>query len=164
MLGGIFNAISGSASAAKQKKMIEGERKKNDKWFDRRYNEDMTQRADAQRYLTQMRDAMSESTAQNAGMAAVSGASEESRANLKAANANAMGNTIAALAVQGEQRKDNIESTYRSRDAEITDKLIENEQQRANAIAQAGQALDNTINTTISAIGGAGGIGKAFGL
>lgn len=153
MLGGIFNAIAGSASAGKQKKMIEAEERKNNQWFDRRYNEDMTQRADAQRYLTQMRDAIREANAQNAAMAAVSGASEEAKANSKAAEMATLGNTMATLAVQGEARKDNIEQQYRERDQQIFDKKLGNEQQRMNAIAQAGQAFDNTLNTAITAAG-----------
>lgn len=50
--GSIFGGISASKAFSKMKKNVEAQRKSNQDWYDRRYNEDATQRADAQRLLT----------------------------------------------------------------------------------------------------------------
>ncbi len=48
----IFGGISASKAMKKVKESLEGQMKENQNWYDRRYNEDATQRADAQRILT----------------------------------------------------------------------------------------------------------------
>ena len=49
--GSIFGGISASKAMKRAKKNVEAQRQKNQDWYDRRYNEDATQRADAQRIL-----------------------------------------------------------------------------------------------------------------
>ena len=49
----IFGGIKASKAMKKAKRNVEGSTAKNQDWYDRRYNEDATQRADAQRILTQ---------------------------------------------------------------------------------------------------------------
>ena len=48
----IFGGISASKAMKNVKKNLESQMKENQDWYDRRYNEDATQRADAQRILT----------------------------------------------------------------------------------------------------------------
>ena len=48
----IYGGISASKSMKKIKKNIENQMRENQDWYDRRYNEDATQRADAQRILS----------------------------------------------------------------------------------------------------------------
>lgn len=50
--GSIFGGIAASKAMRKMKANVEAQKKDNQDWFDRRYNEDATQRADAQRILT----------------------------------------------------------------------------------------------------------------
>ena len=50
--GAIWGGISASKSAKKVTQSIERQQQENQDWYDRRYNEDATQRADAQRLLT----------------------------------------------------------------------------------------------------------------
>ena len=56
----IFGGISASKAMKKAKGMVEQEKRDNQDWFDRRYNEDATQRADAQRVLTATNDSIRE--------------------------------------------------------------------------------------------------------
>lgn len=56
--GSIFGGISASKAIKKAKRNIEAQRQKNQDWYDRRYNEDSTQRADAQRILTQTEESI----------------------------------------------------------------------------------------------------------
>lgn len=127
----------GAKSARKQARMIAGEKSKNQAWFDRRYNEDSTQRADAQAAITKMRDTMKDRTAAAAGTAAVMGGTEESMAIEKEAQNKALAETMSNIAINGEARKDSIEAQYQARDAQLFDAQLGNEQQKANNIAGA---------------------------
>ena len=74
----IFGGISASKAMKKVKRNIEGQMKENQNWYDRRYNEDATQRADAQRILTMTNENIRQRNQAAAGSAAVMGSSEES--------------------------------------------------------------------------------------
>ena len=76
--GSIFGGISASKAMKRAKKNVEAQRQKNQDWYDRRYNEDATQRADAQRILTQTEESIKQRNKQAAGSAAVMGGTDES--------------------------------------------------------------------------------------
>ena len=154
MIGSIIGGIMGAKSASKQRKMLEAEKQKNDAWYNRRYNEVGTERADAQAALTAMRDAQRERSAAARGAAAVMGGSAESAAAEKEAQNKAMASTIATINAANEARKDAIENQYMNRDASISAQQLQAEQNKANAIAQAGAGLDATINSALGALGG----------
>ena len=84
--GAIFGGISASKAMKKAKGMVEKQMKDNQNWYDRRYNEDATQRADAQRILTMTNENIRQRNRQAAGTRAVMGGTEESVAAAKAAN------------------------------------------------------------------------------
>lgn len=119
------------------KKNLEGQRRENEDWYNRRYNEDATQRADAQRVLTQTAEAIRQRNRAAAGAAAVAGGTEESVAATKAANAQAMAEAASRIATAGEARKDDIEKQYRERETGLQGQLNNMEVNRANAITQA---------------------------
>ena len=135
--GAVAGGIMGAKSARKQARMIADEKSKNQAWFDRRYNEDSTQRAEAQAAITKMREAMKERTTAAAGTAAVMGGTEESMAVEKEAQNKAMAETMSNIAINGEARKDAIEAQYQARDSQLFGMQLENEQQKANNIAGA---------------------------
>ncbi|MDD3037160.1 hypothetical protein [Bacteroides sp.] len=135
--GAIAGGIIGARSARKQARMIADEKSKNQAWFDRRYNEDSTQRADAQAAIAKMREAMKERTAAAAGRAAVMGGTEESIAIEKEAQNKALADTMSKIAINGEARKDAIEAQYQARDAELMQLQLGDEQRKANNISSA---------------------------
>ena len=94
------------------KKNLQEQRKKNQDWYNRRYNEDATQRVDAQAILTKTEDSIRNRNRQAAGVQAVMGGTEESVAAAKAANNEALAQATTNIAVNGEARKDAIESQY----------------------------------------------------
>lgn len=141
LAGSIYGGVKASQAAKKVKKNIEGQQRENQDWFDRRYNEDATQRADAQRILRITADNIRNRNRAAAGAAAVSGATEESVAATKAANAEAMAEAASQIAAQGEARKDAIEQEYKQRDATLQGQLNNIESQRAAAITQAAGGL-----------------------
>lgn len=144
--GSIFGGISASKAMKKVQKNLENQQRENQDWYDRRYNEDATQRADAQRILAITEQNIRNRNRQAAGTAAVMGGTDESVAATKAANASAMADAASQIAVAGDRRKDSIEQQYQERDAQINDKLNELEKQKANAISQAVQGVASSAS------------------
>lgn len=137
----IFGGISASKAMKKVKKNLEGQMKENQDWYDRRYNEDATQRADAQRILTMTNENIRQRNKAAAGAQAVMGGSEESVAAAKAANNQALADATSQIVVNGEHRKDQIESQYMQTKQELNDKLNNLEQAKAQNTAQAVQGV-----------------------
>ncbi|MDY2778383.1 MAG: hypothetical protein SOU82_00805, partial [Alloprevotella sp.] len=113
-LGGVFGGLSKNRMLKDQIAAVEAKKRENQDWYDRRYNEDSTQRADAQAMLTQTAEAIKGRNRQAAGVAAVTGGTEESVAATKAANAQAMADATSSIVQAGEARKDSIEKQYRA--------------------------------------------------
>lgn len=140
-VGSIFGGISASKAMKRVKKNLQEQRRKNQDWYDRRYNEDATQRADAQAILTKTEESIRNRNRQAAGAQAVMGGTEESVAAAKAANNAALAEAASQIAVNGEARKDRIEQTYQQRDAQIDDSLNNLEINKAAAISSAVQGV-----------------------
>lgn len=139
--GSIFGGISASKAMKRAKKNVEGELRDNQNWYDRRYNEDATQRADAQRILTMTNDNIRQRNQQAAGAQAVMGGTDESVAATKAANNQAIADATSQIAVNGERRKDQIESQYMQTKSDLNEKLRNIEIGKANAVSQAVQGV-----------------------
>lgn len=140
-VGSIFGNISASKAMKKVKNNLNEQRKRNQDWYDRRYNEDATQRADAQAILTKTEEAIKSRNRAAAGTAAVMGGTEESVAATKAANAQAQAEATSNIAVNAERRKDAIEQQYQQRDAQIEEALNNLEINKAQAVSQAAQVV-----------------------
>lgn len=145
--GSIFGGISASKAMKRAKKNVEAQRKKNQDWYDRRYNEDATQRADAQRILTQTEESIKQRNKQAEGSAAVMGGTDESVAAAKAANNQALADATSQIAANAEARKDNIEATYMANDNAFVEQLNQLEQGKAQAIGQAVQGVANAASS-----------------
>lgn len=140
-VGSIFGGISASKAMKKVKENLQAQKQANRNRYDRGYNEDATQRADAQRILTKTEESIRNRNRQSAGAQAVMGGTEESVAASKAANNQALADATSQIAVNAEARKDHIEQTYQQRDAQINDALNNLEQQKAHAVSQAVQGV-----------------------
>lgn len=145
--GSIFGGISASKAMKEAKKLVERQKKENQDWYDRRYNEDATQRADAQRVLSLTEDSIRRRNRAAAGTQAVMGGTQESTAAAKAANNMALADATANIAAAGEARKDDIERQYRERDAELDAQLEAIEAGRAQNIAQATQGVSGAAGS-----------------
>ena len=139
--GSIFGGLSASKAMKNVKANIERQQRENQDWYDRRYNEDATQRADAQRILTMTEQSIKKRNKAAAGTAAVMGGTDESVAAEKAANAQAMADATSHIAANADARKDAIENQYMSRKADLNNQLNQAEQQKAQAISQAVQGV-----------------------
>lgn len=139
--GSIFGGISASKAMRRVKKNLQAQKEANQNWYDRRYNEDATQRADAQRILTLTEESIRNRNRQAAGAQAVMGGTDESTAAAKAANAQALADATSQIAAGAENRKDQIEQTYQQRDSQINEALNNLEMNKAQAISQAVQGV-----------------------
>ncbi len=126
---------------------IEKQQQSNKDWFDRRYNEDATQRADAQRILQMTEESIKNRNKQAAGTAAVMGSTNESVAAAKEANNKAIADATSTIAANAEARKDRIEATYLQNDNAYNEQLNNIEKEKADAIAQAVQGTTQAVSS-----------------
>jgi len=152
--GSIFGGIKASQAMKKVQKNLEQREKENQSWYDRRYNEDATQRADAQRLLAMTEESIRNRNRQAAGQAAVMGGTEESLANTRAANARSYGDVMGQLAVAADARKDQIENQYITRKDQINDKLNDLQVNKANNIIQAVNGVAQAGNSIATSLDG----------
>ena len=145
-LGGIFGGISKNKMLKKMRKMINEQKRENQNWYDRRYNEDATQRADAQAILTQTADMIKRRNQQSAGTQAVMGGTEESAAAAKEANAKALSDATSKIAVAGAQRKDQIEGQYRERQHQLDEQLRQLEGEKVDGFGMISNAIGGASN------------------
>lgn len=126
---------------------IKQQQQDNQDWFDRRYNEDSTQRADAQALLTATEESIRNRNRQAAGAAAVMGGTDESVAAAKAANNQALVDATSKIAAAADQRKDAIENQYMSTksnlNSQINDMTLKKAQSTADAVKKVADAAGN---------------------
>lgn len=139
--GTIIGGLKASEAMRNVKRDMDEQRKRNDAWYERRYNEDATQRADAQRVLSMTEDSIRARNRAAAGSRAVMGGTEESVQAAKAANNEALADAASRVAAAGDARRDAIEQSYRERDAQIHGQLNRLEAQKAANIAQAAKGV-----------------------
>ena len=146
----IFGGIKASKAMKEQKRNIETQMAQNRDWYNRRYNEDATQRADAQRLLTMTEENIKNRNNHAAGAAAVMGGADESVAAEKAANNQALASTLSNINAAAESQKNSIEQQYMATRANLNSQLnqlssrqAQNIQQAANGVADSAQAFSN---------------------
>lgn len=171
LIGGVLGAgasIYGGLQSAKALKearaRVVDQQQRNEDWYNRRYNEDATQRADAQRLLTRTEDAIRARNRAAAGTAAVMGGTDESVAATQARNAESLANATAQIAAQGDARKDEIEQQYLKRDQDLESQLGQYDVQRANTIATAASAAGGALSGIGSSVDGFLGKKKESGM
>lgn len=161
--GSIYGGIQASKAAKKAKAETEAQRRRNQNWYEQRYNEDGTQRADAQRLLTMTAENIRNRNRSAAGTQAVMGGTDESLASTKSTNNQALSQAASAINAQSDARKDNIEQSYRSADEAYSQNLRNIETQRAQGIAQAVQGIAGAASSLASSIDGTNSDGTATG-
>lgn len=97
--GSIFGGISATMAMNKMKANVEAQKRENQDWYDRRYNEDSTQRADAQKILTMTQESIKKNNKAAAASQAVMGGTDESTAAAKEANNKALAEATSTIAV-----------------------------------------------------------------
>lgn len=145
--GGSLLGSLGKDEAISEKQHGIGElQRRNKSWFDRRYNEDPTQRVDAIRLLSLTEDALRKRNKAAEGRKAVMGGTEESVAAEKEAGSKALADVTSQIAASNERRKDLIEQQYLQRKNKLDDEYFELEGERPNAYDIAGGMIAGAAN------------------
>jgi hypothetical protein len=150
--GGIAGGIAQAKAAKAQRQAVERRKQENQSWYDRRYNEDPTQRASAQRMITLVSDSIRNRNRAAAGTQAVMGGTDESLAATKEANNQALSGVTSRIAAEGDARKDAIEEKYLNRKDAISQEEDQLNAEKAKGIAGA----------IAGVAGAAGGIGSSL--
>lgn len=137
----VLGSIGKNKALAEMRKSLNNQMAENQNWYDRRYNEDATQRADAQRILAMTEQNIRNRNKQSAGTAAVMGGTNESTAAAKAANAQALSDAAAQIAVNGQNRKDQVENQFINRKNALQAQLDNVNSQKQSIFDIAGNAL-----------------------
>ena len=148
----IFGGIKNTKAMKEVQANLEQQKKDNQNWYDRRYNEDSTQRADAQRLLTMTEESIKNRNKQAAGAAAVMGGTEESVAAAKAANNQALTETMSQISAQADARKDAIEQQFQQNNTALQNQMNEMTMKKAANTAQAVQGVASAAGNIAGAL------------
>ena len=158
----IFGGISARKARRKQERMLAQQEQENQAWYDRKYNEDPTKRADTVRLLTQMQEQIKNRNKAAKGRQAVMGGTEDSTTAVKEANNKTLADTTSQIVAANESRKDAIEGQYQARKDAIQSKRMGLEAEKAAGTASVTAGVAGTAANIASTIdSGLGGVKKA---
>lgn len=112
LLGGLFGGLSKKKRMNDMLNMVHGFRDQEQNWFDKDYNTDFTQLADAQRLFTHTQDYLRDRNRQAAGTAAVMGGTEESLAQAKAEDNKVLADMTSNLAANSVNAKNQMKQQH----------------------------------------------------
>ena len=155
----IFGGISARKARRKQERMLAQQEQENQAWYDRKYNEDPTKRADTVRLLTQMQEQIKNRNRAAKGRQAVMGGTEDSTTAVKEANNKTLADTTSQIVAANEARKDAIEQQYQQNKRSIQGQQMQMEAEKsadtANAVAGVSGTAANIAATLDAGTGGA---------
>ena len=158
----IFGGISARKARRKQERMLAQQEQENQAWYDRKYNEDPTKRADTVRLLTQMQEQIKNRNKAAKGRQAVMGGTEDSTTAVKEANNKTLADTTSQIVAANESRKDAIEGQYQARKDAIQNKRMGLEAEKAADTASVAAGVAGTAANIASTIdSGLSGVKKA---
>lgn len=157
----IAGGIANRKARQKQEQMIAQQQKENQAWFDRKYNEDPTKRADTVRLLTQMQEQIKNRNKAAKGRQAVMGGTEDSTTAVKEANNKALADTTSQIVAANDARKDNMENQYRARKSQLQGQQMSLEAEKAADTANAVAGVAGTAANIAAAVDSGGGKSKA---
>ena len=155
----IAGGIANRKARRKQEQMLAQQQRENQAWYDRRYNEDPTKRADTVRLLTQMQEQIKNRNRAAKGRQAVMGGTEDSTTAVKEANNKTLADTTSQIVAANEARKDAIEQQYQRNKRSIQGQQMQMEAEKsadtANAVAGVAGTAANIAATLDAGTGGA---------
>ena len=156
----IFGGISARKARRKQERMLAQQEKENQAWYDRKYNEDPTKRADTVRLLTQMQEQIKNRNKAAKGRQAVMGGTEDSTTAVKEANNKTLADTTSQIVAENETRKDAIEGQYQAKKDAIQNKRMGLEAEKAAGTASVAAGVAGTAANIAATIDGGFGNSK----
>lgn len=156
----IAGGIANRKARKKQEQMLAQQQRENQAWYDRKYNEDPTKRADTVRLLTQMQEQIKNRNRAAKGRQAVMGGTEDSTTAVKEANNKTLADTTSQIVAANEARKDNIEQQYQQNKRSIQGQQMQMEADKAAGTANVAAGVAGTA-ANIAATLDSGGSSKA---
>lgn len=141
LIGTGISAIFGARAARQKRRELAKQERENNAWYDQKYNEVGTERAEAQAALSAMRAAQEQRMQSARGASAVMGASAGSVAAEKNAANMAMAQTIGDINKNAEAYKQSVENTYLQKKNDISNQRIQAAQAQAAQMANAGSQM-----------------------
>ncbi len=155
----IAGGIANRKARKKQEQMLAQQQRDNQTWYDRKYNEDPTKRADTVRLLTQMQEQIKNRNRAAKGRQAVMGGTEDSTTAVKEANNKTLADTTSQIVAANEARKDAIEQQYQQNKRSIQGQQMQMEAEKsadtANVVAGVAGTAANIAASLDSGTGGA---------
>ena len=152
-LGSIFGGIKASQAMRKVKDNINAEKADNEACNKAEYYNDATQRGEAQRAIEKKMEEVRKRNQQARATQAVTGGTDASVAAEKAANNQAVAETMASIAADAANRKDEIQQQYRQTKSALNANLNNMELNKAQAITQATQGVVGAGSKIAEALG-----------
>ena len=137
ILGNVLQRNAQKRAYQRQQESLERDAADNAAWYNRRYYEDATQRADTQRALAQARETFRASNRAAMGRNAVMGGTNAQAAAAKEASNEAYADMVSQAAAAAETRKDQVEDAYLKQKQTLSgaQRTLDNTNDQANAEA-----------------------------
>ena len=157
---GLASSIAGGIANRKQEQMIAQQQRENQAWYDRKYNEDPTKRADTVRLLTQMQEQIKNRNKAAKGRQAVMGGTEDSTTAVKEANNKTLADTTSQIVAANDARKDNIEQQYMNRKNQLQNQQMSIDAEKAADTANAVAGVAGTAANIAASLDSVAGKSK----
>lgn len=153
----IAGGIANRKARRKQEQMLAQQQRDNQAWYDRKYNEDPTKRADTVRLLTQMQEQIKNRNRAAKGRQAVMGGTEDSTTAVKEANNNTLADTTSQIVAANEARKDAIEQQYQQNKRSIQGQQMQIEAEKSDDTANVAAGVAGTAANIAATLDSGGG-------
>lgn len=157
----IAGGIANRKAKKKQEQMIAQQQRENQAWYDRKYNEDPTKRADTVRLLTQMQEQIKNRNKAAKGRQSVMGGTDDSTTAVKEANNKTLADTTSQIVAANDARKDNIEQQYINRKNQLNNQQMGIDAEKAADTANAVAGVAGTAANIAATIDSGAGAKKA---
>lgn len=157
----IAGGIANRKARRKQEQMLAQQQRENQAWYDRKYNEDPTKRADTVRLLTQMQEQIKNRNRAAKGRQAVMGGTEDSTTAVKEANNKTLADTTSQIVAANEARKDAIEQQYQQNKRSIQGQQMQMEAEKSADTANVVAGVAGTAANIADSLDSVGGSSKA---
>ena len=153
---GIASSLIGGSQASKAAKEAEKRQRRQEAqeeaWYNRRYNEDYIDTKAGQNLVRRAKDFAKENWKKASGAQAVAGGTAAATAMAKEAGNKMMGDTIANIGANDENRKMQADNLHRQAQNQFAQMDMAREMQRAQNITNAAQSASNALMSVGSAV------------
>lgn len=145
----VASSIFGGVGAAKQRKKAKRAQERRERqeqaWYDRRYNQDYLDTAAGQNLMRQANEYADNQWRKAEGAKAVGGGTDAAVAQAKESANRMVGNTVANIAANDEQKKSSVDSMHQQSQQNFANMEAQRHEQQAQDVTSAAQGASNAI-------------------